>query len=221
MIPKRDRQAFTRSVTRWARKGLRDFVWRQGSLSPFGILTAEMLLTRTRADTVARVLPKVLKRYPDPQRMARGHQATLERIISPLGLQAKRAGHLKATARELLTSHEAEVPHSEEHLLALPGVGQYAADATLSVAFQIKRPIVDANVARLLQRCFDLPPPGQRLSKDANYRTLATSLLPEKGFLEYNWALLDIGAAFCKPGTPACHICPLTGTCVTGAALAH
>lgn len=208
-------RTFTRSVSNWAVTGLRDFVWRKGSFAPFQVLTTEVLLTRTKAETVARVLPDVLRRYPSPLRVARARRSSLERTIAPLGLQTKRSGHLIGMAHGLLDQHQGKVPASEEELLVLPGVGQYAADATLSVAFGIRRPIVDANVARLLRRCFGLPPAKERLASDILYRSVATSLLPDVRFLEYNWGLLDIATAFCKPSQPVCDTCPVADMCFT------
>lgn len=201
-------------MSMWAATGLRNFVWRQGSLGPFEVLTTEVLLTRTKAETVARVLPGVLQRYPTPLRLAKARRASLRRVIAPLGLQTKRSGHLIGMAQGLLDKHQGVVPATEDELLALPGVGQYAADATLSVAFGIKRPIVDANVARLLRRTFALPPAKERLASDNLYRSVATSLLPDVGFVEYNWGLLDIATAFCKPARPWCGPCPVADICL-------
>ena len=208
---------FTRQVSKWSQTGLRDFPWRRrGGLGSYAILTTEMLLTRTKAETVAQVLPEVLTKFPEPEQMASAPQELIEQTIQPLGLQTKRAHHLKATAAALLEKHEGKVPRSEEKLLELPGVGQYAADATLSVAFRVRRPILDANVARLLHRWFGLRPPADRLSSDLDYRTLASSLLPKRKFLEYNWGLLDLATAHCKPRRPLCDGCPLTAGCTKG-----
>ena len=48
------------------------------------------------------------------------------------------------------------VPDSMEELMDLPGVGRYAASATLAVAFEQRAPVVDGVSARVYRRYFGL-----------------------------------------------------------------
>ena len=61
-------------------------------------------------------------------------------MIRPLGL-TRRAGTLKEMAA--VVNDVGGVPSALDGLLALPGVGPYAAGATLAVAFGRRTPVVD------------------------------------------------------------------------------
>ena len=110
-----------------------------------------MLLQRSRGSTVAKVYPAFLRRWPTPERLARARVATIEAAIRPLGL-TRRAATLKEMAREVV--RRGAVPTTLEGLRTLPGVGSYAAGATIAVAFGKRFPVVDGVTARVYRRYF-------------------------------------------------------------------
>ncbi len=133
-----DARAFRRDLTRWGKANRRSFPWRETD-DPFRILVAEVLLQRSRGKTVAKVFEQLFERWPDAASLARARVDTIEKVIRPLGLN-KRAGTLKGMAA--VVSGLGEVPSTLDGLLALPGVGPYAAGATLAVAFDKRAPVV-------------------------------------------------------------------------------
>ena len=46
------------------------------------------------------------------------------------------------------------MPDSPEQIREVPGIGPYTAGAVLSIAYGLKEPLVDGNVARVLSRLF-------------------------------------------------------------------
>jgi A/G-specific adenine glycosylase len=191
----------------------RRFRWRESGLSTFELLLTEVLLARTRADAVIPVVHALLARYPDAVSLARADQAALEEILKPLGLFRKRARALIPLAQQLVERHGGTVPLQLEALLALPYVGRYAANAYLCFGLGRRRPVVDANVARLLERYWGLAPWKGKLEHAEGHWTFAEALLPQESVQLYNWTLLDLGATVCKPRTPDCERCPLRAGC--------
>lgn len=210
--PGRER-ALRRAMLRWEDAHGRRFFWREPGMSPFGVLVVEVLLAKTRAEVVAPAAPVLLARFPTPGALARANPRTLERVLYPLGLHRKRARQLIACAAVLARAHGGVVPRSEDALLELPGVGRYAANAVLSVAFGQRRPVIDANVARIFGRVFSLAPPPPRLSAAHDLWDLAARLLPRRRSKEFTWALLDLGSMVCIARDPACAECPLQRLC--------
>ena len=72
--------------------------------------------------------------------------------------------------------------------------------------------MVDGSSDRLLRRLLSLQSSKPAHSDKELINTVA-SLIPEDRPKEFNLALLDIAAAFCKPTRPSCQICPLFDVC--------
>jgi A/G-specific adenine glycosylase len=203
-----DVRAFRKDLTRWGKANRRSFPWRETE-DPFRILVAEVLLQRSRGKTVAKVYEQLFERWPDAASLARARFDTIEKVIRPLGLN-KRAGSLKEMAA--LVSGLGEVPSTLDELLALPGVGPYAAGATLAVAFGKPAPVVDGVTARVYRRYFGLDP-AVPASSDPELWRVVVEASPARKNREWNWAVLDLASSICLPRVPRCQECPLTGHC--------
>jgi A/G-specific adenine glycosylase len=94
----------------------------------------------------------------------------------------------------------------------LPGVGQYIASAVLVTFFEQDEPLLDATMARVLERIF-----GRRKLVDIRYdpylQVLSRRVIAGSQRLKLNWALLDLGALVCKQDRPQCPECPLKQNC--------
>ena len=104
------------------------------------------------------------------------------------------------------------VPTTREGLLSLPGVGPYAANATLAVAFAQRAPVVDGVTARVYRRYFGLASSGPAVS-DAGLWALVDDVTPSRGARTWNWSVLDLAATVCVAQRPRCGDCPLAATC--------
>lgn len=203
-----DPAVFRRRLLAWGRDNRRSFPWRETN-DPFRVLVAEVLLQRSRGRTVAVVFSDLLDRWPDASSLASARVTSIEAVIRPLGLVG-RASKLRELARSVARS--GSVPDTVEGLLALPGVGPYAAGATMAAAYGRPAPVVDGVTARVYRRYFglalDLPPSTDRRLWDAVKATT-----PRRAAREWNWAVLDLAATICLPKRPRCSECPLASDC--------
>jgi A/G-specific adenine glycosylase len=197
----------------WGRVNLRSFPWRDTN-DPWRVLVAEVLLQRSRGKTVAKVYEALFLRWPDAPSLSRARESSIAAVIRPLGL-VRRAASLKAMARRV--SDIGGVPETGEGLLELPGVGRYAANATLAVAFGKRAPVVDGVTARVYRRYLGLPTDLPATSDEILWRA-AGDAMPRTRFREWNWAVLDLAAEVCLPARPRCEACPLVARCAFAAA---
>jgi A/G-specific adenine glycosylase len=192
----------------WGRANRRLFPWRE-TADPFRVLVAEVLLQRSRGITVEKVYRRLFDRWPDAPSLARAQERSIASVIRPLGL-VKRAASLKALAG--VVAESAGVPDSVEELLQLPGVGMYAASATLAVAFGKRAAVVDGVTARVYRRYFALDP-TLAPPMDRVLWQLVSRVTPRRHIAEWNWAVLDLASSICLPRVPRCQECPLESHC--------
>ena len=200
--------AFRRELSSWGRANRRSFPWRETD-DPFRILVAEVLLQRSRGNTVAKVYQELFRRWPSAAELSRARVPSIESVIRPLGL-IRRARTLKELAREVARIDG--VPNTLEGLLALPGVGPYAAGATFVVAFGRSTAVVDGVTARVYRRYFGLAG-SDPASTDRQLWNLVQEATPTRNARQWNWAVLDLASIVCVPKIPRCGSCPLATDC--------
>jgi DNA (cytosine-5)-methyltransferase 1 len=191
--------------------------WRR-TRNAFRILVAEKLLQQTAArQGVVDAYRSLLKRWPSPGALADAAVEEVSTILQPLGLPY-RASELVAMSQAVERGHQGVVPLTRRELLALPGVGEYAANAVLSFTGRQETAVVDTNVSRLLRRLFGLEDAAP--ANPARSRTLyalASWLIAGKPSRELNYAVLDLTAELCIARKARCEYCPLQAICVTAA----
>ncbi len=188
----------------------RHFPWRGGEMGPWLVLMAEMCLHRTRADQVAPVFEELRQLAPTPERMLENEKLALAAMRS-LGLRW-RAENVIKVARTLVDKLDGRVPDTELELRALPGVGDYVAQAVLCFALGRRSVLIDSNTMRIVGRVFDRER-ERRFQLRLDLYRLAGPGGPDADF---NYALLDLGALVCRAGTPRCDVCPVRSHCATG-----
>lgn len=200
-----------RRLLRWGRRHYRSFWWRQ-LRDPFRIGIVEILLRQTNAKTAEPHIRSFVKKYGTPRALA---QAPVERLaveLQPLGLHLQRAQQLRAFG-EALDGRDVVFPRSRQQLLSLPGIGAYATNAIRCFAFGYADPVVDVNLARIVQRVFGLDFQRGEPRKNREVARMAGQLLDGGQARRVNWALLDLGALVCTAARPKCDECPLTDLC--------
>lgn len=198
-----------RVLTYWETEGRHFLPWRNTN-DPWIILITEVLLARTTARQVEALYPQLTKLTPET--LAAIDLAELEQILQPLGLYRKRAVMLQSIA-QIVVASGIETLQSEEFLRSLPGVGRYVANAVLCNAFDRPKPTVDTNMVRVICRVLSYKLNRTRLRDNNDIWMLAETILPARSAKEFNWGVLDLGAAVCTPQTPDCEICPLNVVC--------
>jgi len=174
---------------------------------------------------VLRVVPRwheFLARFPTLHAIAAADVTQVEEAWEGLGYYA-RARNLHRTARLVTrdgTHAAATLPGTAEALRELPGIGRYTAGAVASFAYGQRMPLVDTNVARVLQRVF-LPRAKRKVAATEHALwELAERSLPRgaTAVWTHNQALMEIGALVCTARVMRCTVCPLRSVCRTYAA---
>ena len=201
---------FRDDLVAWFKENRRDFPWRRSDLSPWQVLLIEMCLHRTKAEQVARVADEVLTLGGTPESFLENLK-TLEPSLASLGLRW-RIDNLVSAATFIRDRLAGQVPDNWQELVAIPGVGDYIASAVLCFAFGRPSVLMDTNTKRIARRVLDGPSkPNWRLRL-----SLHEMAGPEGANVEWNQALLDLGALTCTARLPKCEECPVRDHCATG-----
>ncbi|MYC97209.1 MAG: hypothetical protein F4X14_19810 [Caldilineaceae bacterium SB0661_bin_32] len=204
-------QHFRAKLLEWYRKHGRRFPWRRRSASNYKKIIAEVLLQRTRAETVAEFFPIFVTRYPSWSQLATADEHELIALIRPVGLWRRRSKTLLNLSREMV-KRNGRFPKDREQLEALPGVGQYIANSIMLLCHNNPQPLLDANMARVLERYF-----GPRKLRDIRYdpylQDLASRVVDCPDSIALNWAILDFAAKTCSIRRPKCSQCVLASEC--------
>jgi A/G-specific adenine glycosylase len=201
---------FRKQLSAWIIANRRNYPWRKTTDS-YHLLVAESLLQKTDADTVAPIYELFLEQYPTIHDLAAANLEDVAKILKPLGLFF-RAQRLQQCAEIVIRQYDGKVPEDQKQLLKLPGIGDYTARAIGSQAFNQPLAVLDANVARILERFFGLQ--GERVKSRCKILWGAADLIaPKTEVGTWNLALLDFGALACKAQNPDCENCPLSSKC--------
>ena len=169
---------------------------------------------------VSRVVPKYrdfLRTFPTLASIARTTPGRVMEAWTGLGYYA-RARNLHRLAVEVTAAGRgATLPSDPVALRALPGIGAYTAGAVASFAYEVRAPLVDTNVARVLRRVFA---PDVARGSGAGQRviwTIAEATLPRSGRATWthNQALMELGALLCTARVRQCGRCPVRAVCRT------
>jgi A/G-specific adenine glycosylase len=128
-------------------------------------------------------------------------------LIKPLGLH-NRAELLIDISKEVMNRFDGKLPSNYDELISIKGIGQYIANSILCFAYDLRVPIVDESVKRVMSRCAGYQSKKMAYA-DMELWSFVSSFLPTKKYVEFNYGLLDIGATFCRPTKPRCEDCPL------------
>jgi A/G-specific adenine glycosylase len=211
---------FGRRLRAWYRRSARDLPWRR-TRDAYRILVSELMLQQTQ---VSRVVPKYhefLRTFPSLVSVARARPARVLEAWSGLGYYA-RARNLHKLARRLTADgarSRVKLPRAPADLRTLPGIGAYTAGAVASFAYEVRAPLVDTNVARVLSRVFAPSLSPKRARDLKRIWAIAERSLPRTGNATWthNQALMELGALVCTARVAHCDRCPVVRLCATHA----
>lgn len=155
---------------------------------PYIILISCLLSLRAR-DTMTLLVSEKLFTYAKiPEDMINLSIHDIEKIIHPLGFYRKKAKTVQAVSREILKRYGGIVPHTQEALLSLPGVGRKTANLVLAEAFDVPAICVDTHVHKLSNQL------GLVHTKTPYETELALQkLIPRKYWRDINRFLVTLG----------------------------
>jgi len=203
---------FQTKILNWYALYGRRFPWRKKNLTNYQLIIAEVLLQRTKAETVAGFYDSFVREFPNWLSLVQTRINKIEQSLKPLGLQKQRAKRLIALANEM-NSRRGRLPRDRRELEQLPFIGQYIANAIDLLILQSRSPLIDINMARLLERNF-----GKRQMADIRHdpylQTLSRIVVNHKNSRELNWAIIDYAALVCKARKPLCYDCTFSNNCI-------
>ena len=185
----------------------RKLPWR-GTSDAYAILVSEVMLQQTQVDRVIPVYHAFLARFPTFEALAGAPASEVIRAWAGMGYN-RRALNLHRAAQAVVERHGGELPRDPAALRALPGVGEYTANALACFALGRQVAVVDTNVRRVLGRIFFWP----SAPSDSETAVAARCVLPEGQAWAWNQALMDLGATVCTARRPTCLLCPLRESC--------
>ena len=202
---------FRRRLIRWYTKNARSLPWRNVA-DPYYVWVSEIMLQQTTTQTVQGYFDRFIAAFPTIQSLAEAELDTVNRYWEGLGYY-RRCAHLHRAAKEVVVRFDGIFPEKYTDVLNLPGIGRYTAGAILSIAFDQRLPILEANTLRLHARLLAVK--GNIMCGVANARLwqFAEEVLPRSGSGKINQALMDLGSLICTAKSPKCTECPVVAFC--------
>jgi len=174
-------------------------------------MIVEFMLHRTRAEQVVPVYNYFIRKYPDVQTLAKAKEKEIKKVTEHLGLHWRSAYFIKA-AKYIIEHYRGKFPQEREALLKIPGIGDYVAGAILTVCFNRPEYVIDANIARFINRYYGLHLKGE-IRRKRQIIEKARELFNYPDTRNLLFALLDFTALVCKPLNPEHASCILKSSC--------
>lgn len=175
---------------------------------PYRVLVATILSARTKDEVTAVASERLFEQAPDAGKLMDLSEETIQSLIYPVGFYKNKAAHLKRTGRILFERYDQQVPETMEELVELPGVGRKTANLVLAVAFDIPAICVDTHVHRIMNIW------GYVDTKTVLETEMALrKKLPITYWKKVNSLLVAFGQGKCRPVSPHCDQCVLSGEC--------
>lgn len=205
--------AFRKRLLRWYAGNARSLPWR-GTTDPYRVWVSEIMLQQTTTKTVEGYFGRFLERFPSVRSLAEAELDQVNRLWEGLGYY-RRCAQMHRAAREIVDRYKGIFPDSPEAVRNLPGIGRYTTGAILSIAFDRRFPILEANTVRLHARLLALQTDPTQKEANELLWNFAETILPQKHVGRFNQALMDLGSMLCTPRDPGCPSCPVVDFCET------
>lgn len=193
------------------RHGRKDLPW-QHNITPYRVWVSEIMLQQTQVSTVIPYYLRFMERFPTLPPLAQADTDEVLSLWTGLGYYA-RARNLHKAAQVIMTAHGGEFPASVEQMAALPGIGRSTAGAILAISRQIRAPILDGNVKRVLARLHRVTGWTGSPATEKTLWELAERYTPQERLPDYTQAIMDLGATVCTRSRPTCSLCPFERIC--------
>lgn len=176
--------------------------------SPFQLLIATLLSSRTKDTTAIPIVKKLFSQYSTPQHFIEVDEKELEKNLYGVGFYRVKARNIQKLSRIILEEFSGQVPQNLEELISLPGVGRKTANCLLNYAFRQPAIAVDIHVHRISNRLgwvkTNIPQETEEELK---------KILPRELWSKVNMLFVDHGQRVCWPRGPNCKECLITKNC--------
>jgi endonuclease-3 len=176
--------------------------------TPFELLIAVVLSAQATDKGVNKATARLFPVANTPQAILALGLEGLKDFIKTIGLFNSKAANIIALCRQLLDSHQGEVPATREALEALPGVGRKTANVILNTAFGQPTIAVDTHIFRVANRT-GLAPGKNVLEVERNLEKWT----PRKHKKDAHHLLILHGRYTCMARKPKCPACVIEDLC--------
>jgi A/G-specific adenine glycosylase len=177
---------------------------------PYAIWLSEIMLQQTTVPHATPYWHRFLDLWPRVEDLAAAPREDVMREWAGLGYYA-RARNLHACAIAVADELGGRFPDTMDGLRALPGIGEYTANAILAAAFDKPASVVDGNVERVITRLYRVETEMPKAKPEIRGRAAAIADPVRPG--DYAQAIMDLGATVCTPRSPDCDACPWNFAC--------
>jgi endonuclease-3 len=195
-----------REVRRWDPTAVGQVA--EDSRDPFRILISCLLSLRTKDEVTGQASARLFARAHTPAGILKLSEATIARLIYPVGFYRTKAKVIRGVCRTLIGQYGGRVPDSLDELLKLKGVGRKTANLVVSVGYGKPGICVDTHVHRISNRWGYVKTRTPEETEQALRRTL-----PRRHWIVFNDLLVGFGQNVCKPISPFCSRCPVERYC--------
>ena len=182
------------SIINWFLLNKRDLPWRKDR-TWYNVWISEIMLQQTQVDQVKNYYHKFMIEFPYIQVLAKADLQKVLKLWEGLGYYS-RARNLHKTAQIIVNHYNGKFPSTKSDIIKLPGIGEYTANAILSLVFHKPYCVVDG-VTKTLQRI----------------KSKTEKLMPSRDSANFNEAMMEFGALICLPKNPNCKNCPTNEYC--------
>ncbi len=179
----------------------------------YQLLIAVMLSAQCTDKKVNQVTPGLFQKYSSFKALSKAKLPDVENIIRPINYFKTKSRNIIATAGEIVSRFQGDVPKTHEDLTSLPGVGRKTANVVLGETGAAHSLPVDTHVFRVARR-LGL---SNGATPDAVEEDLK-KLFPSSEWRNLHHRLIFHGRRVCGARKPNCEGCALKAICPTGAA---
>jgi len=202
---------FSNKILNWYFQEKRELPWRNSS-DPYRIWISEIILQQTRIEQGTSYYIRFIGRYPTVYSLAGSTEDEVLKLWQGLGYYS-RARNLFLGAQQIVNDYHGKFPTHSSDWKKIKGIGDYAAAAIASIAFNEPVVAIDGNVYRVLSRVFGINAPIDTTFGKKLFSELANGLMDKNNPGDYNQAVMEFGALLCKP-KPLCANCPFLNQCI-------
>lgn len=174
----------------YTQNGRTHLPWRKKSATPYEILVSEVMLQQTQVDRVIPKFKTFIRAFPSFKTLAHARQSDVLKLWQGLGYN-RRALNLKKTAEIISTKHSGRLPHDDDVLRTLPGIGPYIAGAVRAFAFNIPSVFIETNIRTVFLHHYFA---GKTDVDDRDILPLIEKTLDHDNPKDWYAALMDYGA---------------------------
>ncbi len=159
--------------------------------NPWQLSVAVTLSAQTTDDMVNKVTPGLFKKYPTPEKLAKGSIQDIEKLVSKLGFYRVKARYIRAAADVVIKEFKGVIPYDPDLIQKMPGIGRKGAIAVISNAYPKYANIgipVDTHVIRFVKR-FDLT----KATDPSKIEQDLLQIIPKKDWKRAGYAIKEYG----------------------------